>query len=97
MRSYILSYDIADSKRLRAMHKLAKAYGESLQYSVFACLLRPKDRVELAARIESVIDRSMDRVILIDIGPVADRTTWIPPIEAFGRQEIRASDHAVIG
>jgi CRISPR/Cas system-associated endoribonuclease Cas2 len=34
LRAYILSYDIADPKRLRTMHKLAKAYGQPLQYSV---------------------------------------------------------------
>jgi CRISPR-associated endonuclease Cas2 len=81
---------------LRAMHKLAKAYGDPIQYSVFSCLLRPTDRARLAERIEALIDRKLDRVVLIDIGAVADRETWIPPIESFGRQQIRKDDKAII-
>lgn len=96
MRAYILSYDIANAKRLRAMHKLAKAYGQPLQYSVFACLLRREDRVRLAVRVEALIHRAEDRVVIIDIGPVADRESWIPPVEVFGRQHIPQSRSSVI-
>lgn len=96
MRAYILSYDIADPKRLRAMHQLARAYGRPLQYSVFACTLRREDRVRLAARIEGLIDRAKDRVILLDIGTVADRESWIPPMEVFGSQQIPRSRSAVV-
>jgi CRISPR-associated protein Cas2 len=96
LRAYILSYDIADAKRGRAMHKLAKAFGRPLQYSVFACTLRREDRVRLAARIESVIDAKKDRVIILDIGTVPDRESWIPPFEVFGCQEIAQSRNAII-
>ena len=72
------------------MRKLAKAYGQPLQYSVFACLLRREDRVRLASRIESLIHPHEDRVILLDAGTVPDRESWIPPMEVFGRQEIPA-------
>jgi CRISPR/Cas system-associated endoribonuclease Cas2 len=78
------------------MHKLAKAYGRPLQYSVFSCLLRPADRVLLAKRIESLIDGRSDRVVLIDLGSVADRETWIPPVEAFGQQDIEPETNAII-
>jgi CRISPR-associated protein Cas2 len=87
LRAYILSYDIGDPKRLRAMHKLAKAYGRALQYSVFACTLRREDRVRLAGRIEALIDARADRVVILDIGTVPDRESWIPEMEIFGRQE----------
>lgn len=96
MRAYILSYDIADPKRLRAMHKLAKAHGRSLQYSVFACMLRREDRVRLAQRVEALIDAKRDRVIILDIGAVADRESWIPPMEVFGRQETATQPSVVI-
>lgn len=78
------------------MHRLAKAFGRPMQYSVFACLLRREDRVRLAARIESTIDRSRDRVIIIDVGAVIDRESWIPPMEVFGRQDIPQQRAAVI-
>lgn len=96
LRAYLLSYDIADAKRLRRMHKLALAFGRPLQYSVFACLLRRDDRVRLAARIEMLIDSKRDRVIILDIGTVADRESWIPPMQLFGRQEIAQEPGALI-
>ncbi|MGH7707216.1 MAG: CRISPR-associated endonuclease Cas2 [Vulcanimicrobiaceae bacterium] len=96
LRAYILSYDISDAKRLRAMHKLAKAYGRPLQYSVFACLLRREDRVRLASRVEGLIDERRDRVIILDIGTVADRESWIPAMQVFGRQELTKEPAAVI-
>jgi CRISPR-associated protein Cas2 len=92
LRGYLLSYDVADKRRLREMHKLARAYGRPLQYSVFACTLRREDRVRLASRIEALIDR----VVLLDLGTVADRESWIPPLEIFGRQEIPRGRNAVV-
>jgi CRISPR-associated protein Cas2 len=96
LRAYLLSYDIANPKRLRQMHKLATAFGRPLQYSVFACLLRREDRVRLAARIESVIDSRSDRVIILDMGTVTDRESWIPPMQIFGCQEIIQERSALI-
>jgi CRISPR-associated protein Cas2 len=96
LRAYVLSYDISDPKRLRQMHKLAKGFGRPLQYSVFACLLRREDRIRLAARIERVINSAEDRVIIVDIGSVDDRESWIPPMEAFGRQAIPVQRSAIV-
>ena len=96
LRAYLLSYDIADAKRLRKMHKLAIAFGRPLQYSVFACLLRREDRVRLAARIETLIDSSQDRVIILDMGTVTDRESWIPPMQIFGCQEVAQERSALI-
>ncbi len=96
LRAYLLSYDISDPKRLREMHKLAKAFGRPLQYSVFACTLRREDRVRLAARVQALIDSKRDRVIILDIGTVPDRESWIAPMETFGRQQIASERSAVI-
>jgi CRISPR-associated protein Cas2 len=96
LRAYLLSYDISDAKRLREMHKLAKAFGRPVQYSVFACLLRREDRVRLATRIEALIDRADDRVMILDLGAVADRESWIPPMELFGRQDAASQPSAII-
>jgi len=96
LRAYVLSYDIGDAKRLRAMHRLAKAHGRPLQYSVFTCLLTRENRIRLAQRIDGIIDRTKDRVVLLDLGSVADRESWIPPVEVFGRQDIPAQRSAII-
>ncbi len=78
------------------MHKLAKAYGRPLQYSVFYCLLRREDRVRLAGRVEALLDPKADRVIILDIGTVKDRESWIPPMETFGRQSVAATPGSII-
>lgn len=96
LRAYILSYDISDTKRLRQMHKLAMAYGRPLQYSVFYCVLRREDRVRLALRVQTLIDPHTDRVIVLDVGSVPDRESWIPPMEIFGRQGLAQSPNTVI-
>lgn len=68
-RSYLLCYDIADAKRLRRIHRLAKAYGEPWQYSVFYCILSPIDRVRLERDLAEIINHDEDQVLIIDLGP----------------------------
>ncbi len=96
LRAYLLCYDIADPRRLRAMFRLAKAHGKPLQYSVFICVLRRADRVRLAARVDGLIDRRRDRVVILDLGAVPDRESWIPPVEVFGSQEILSQSGSVV-
>jgi CRISPR-associated endonuclease Cas2 len=96
LRAYLLSYDIGDARRLRLMHRLAKAHGRALQYSVFTCLLTAEQRVRLAQRVDTIIDRGKDRVVILDLGVVRDRETWIPPVEIFGRQELQTDPRVVI-
>lgn len=96
LRAYLLSYDIADAKRLRLVHRLAKAYGKPLQYSVFTCMLRRDQRVRLAQRIDALIDPKKDRVVILDLGYVEDRESWLPPVEIFGRQAVEPEKPVVI-
>jgi hypothetical protein len=58
--------------------------------------MRREDRVRLAARIEALIDTKRDRVIILDIGTVADRESWIPPMQVFGSQEVFTEHSALI-
>lgn len=78
------------------MHKTARAFGTALQYSVFLCVLDRTDRVRLAGRIEDTIDRTRDRVILIDLGLDQD-SSRIPEVEIFGRQQVtRTRKHVIV-
>lgn len=70
---YIVSYDIADPKRLRQVHRTMLGYGEPLQYSVFCCDLTAAARVILVADLSELIDHREDQVMLIDIGPAEGR------------------------
>ncbi|KUL02483.1 MAG: CRISPR-associated endoribonuclease Cas2 [Methanomicrobiales archaeon 53_19] len=67
---YIVSYDISDQKRLYAVHKTMKGYGDPLHYSVFRCHLSPKGKVELVVALTNIIKHDDDRVMIIHLGPL---------------------------
>ncbi|KKZ10632.1 MAG: CRISPR-associated protein Cas2 [Candidatus Synechococcus spongiarum 142] len=72
-RTYIVTYDIADSRRWRRVFKTMNGFGEWLQLSVFQCRLSKRRRAELEARLRDIIKVGQDHVMVIDIGP-ADKT-----------------------
>ena len=65
---YIVTYDIADDKRWRAIYKLMHGYGEWMQLSVFQCRLTRSRHVELMARLAEVISNADDHVLVVDLG-----------------------------
>ena len=71
--SYIVSYDIADPKRLRKVFKKMRAWGDHLQLSVFECQLRPIDLVRLRADLADIIHHDEDQVLFVDLGPTEGR------------------------
>ena len=73
-RAYIVTYDIADSRRWRRVFKTMNGFGEWLQLSVFQCSLSKRRRAELEARLRDLIKVGQDHVLVIDIGP-ADKTS----------------------
>ncbi len=83
-RVYLLSYDIRDKRRLRAMHKVATAFGARLQYSLYACALTRAQRIDLRIAVAQVMEASVDSVIILDLGAMIDRESWIPPYESLG-------------
>ena len=66
---YIVAYDIADSKRWRRVYRLMLGYGEWLQLSVFQCRLDRMRLVEMEGRLEELIRRDEDHVLILDLGP----------------------------
>ncbi|RQD81495.1 MAG: CRISPR-associated endonuclease Cas2 [Methanocalculus sp. MSAO_Arc2] len=70
LHAYIVSYDISDPKRLYAVHKTMKGFGDSLHYSVFRCNLSNKGKVELVAALSEIIKHDEDRIMIIHLGPL---------------------------
>jgi CRISPR-associated protein Cas2 len=70
--AYVVTYDIADPKRWRRVFKTMKGYGRWLQLSVFHCRLDGGRRIEMAATLDAIIDRSADHVVILDLGPADD-------------------------
>ncbi|MDZ7752453.1 MAG: CRISPR-associated endonuclease Cas2 [Gammaproteobacteria bacterium] len=79
---YIVSYDIADPRRWRAVFKTMKGYGEWLQLSVFQCRLSRRRHADLIAMLDQIIHHDADHVLLVDIG-VADKVE--PRVTSLGK------------
>lgn len=71
--SYIVSYDVADPKRLRLVFKAIRAWGDHLQLSVFECQLTPLDLVRLREQLAAIINHHEDQVLFVDLGPAEGR------------------------
>lgn len=69
-RTYIVTYDISDSRRWRRVFKTMNGFGEWLQLSVFQCRLSRRRRAELETQLRKLVKAGEDHVLLIDIGPV---------------------------
>lgn len=73
MKSYIVSYDIMDPKRLHTVHKTMKGFGDPIHYSVFRCNLTDKGKVELMAALTEIVKHDQDRIMIVDLGPLEGR------------------------
>ena len=80
---YIVSYDIADPKRLRRVHRTMRGFGDPLQYSVFRCDLSPSERILLLEALTPLLHHREDQVMLINLGPSDAR--GLESIETLGK------------
>lgn len=70
---YLVSYDVADAKRLRQTYKKLCGFGTPLQYSVFRCELAPLQLHALKEGLWSILNFGEDRVMLVNLGPAGAR------------------------
>ena len=66
---YLVTYDIAEAKRLRRVFKTMKGFGAHLQFSVFQCDLPDIDLIRMKAALTDIIHQAEDQVLIIDLGP----------------------------
>ncbi|TVR12856.1 MAG: CRISPR-associated endonuclease Cas2 [Planctomycetota bacterium] len=62
--TYLVAYDIRESRRLQQIHKRLKDWGEPVQYSVFECLLTGSEVEGMWSMVEETIDPRVDWVVL---------------------------------
>lgn len=87
MRSaYIVSYDIADAKRLRKVFKTMYGFGDHIQLSVFRCELSDADKARMIAKVDKLLHHVEDQVLIIDIGPAPGRSDKC--VESLGRSYV---------
>ncbi len=90
---YIVTYDIADERRWRAVFKLMHGYGEWLQLSVFQCRLTRARHVELVARLTNAISAADDHVLIVDLG-AAEQVQ--PRVQSLGKRGFDAIERAPV-
>lgn len=81
-RLYLVTYDIGDPKRWRAVFRTMKGYGEWVQLSVFQCRLSRKRHAEMIATLDQLILHSADHVLIMDLG-AADEVD--PKVSSLGK------------
>lgn len=65
---YLVTYDISDPKRWRAVYELMNGYGQWVQLSVFQCRLTARRRAEMIATLDQLIHHTQDHVLILDLG-----------------------------
>lgn len=90
---YIVTYDIADDKRWRAIFKLMHGYGDWLQLSVFQCRLTRSRYLDLTQQLGKLMSMSEDHVMVIDVGPAENVE---PKIQSFGKRSFDRIERAPV-
>ncbi len=90
---YVVTYDIADDKRWRAVFKLMHGYGEWMQLSVFQCRLTRSRHAELTSRLTGTISDTEDHVLIVDLG-VAEQV--VPRVQSLGKRAFAAVERAPV-
>lgn len=67
-RRYLVTYDIADEKRLKKVFKSMKDYGDHLQFSVFLCDLNDVEKIRMESAIKVFMNEKLDQVLVVDLG-----------------------------
>jgi CRISPR-associated protein Cas2 len=68
---YLVAYDVACPRRLRAALDLVRGYATGGQYSVHECWLTPGERGDLIHDAACVLDEERDRLLLVRLDPRA--------------------------
>lgn len=90
---YLVTYDIADEKRWRAVFKLMHGFGEWTQLSVFQCRLTRSRHMELISRLTTTILATEDHVLVVDLGPVEHIE---PRVQSLGKRTFDAIDRVPV-
>ena len=72
-QAFLVSYDIADPRRLRKVYRVLRGYGDAVQLSVFRCELDRRELVELRRDLAAVVHTGEDQVLFADLGPAEGR------------------------
>jgi CRISPR-associated protein Cas2 len=93
-KTYIVTYDISEPKRLRRVYRTLLGFGEHLQLSVFQCELNERELIELRSELDRIIHHDQDQVLFVNVGAVAGRAA--DAITAIGKPYVDTERLAVV-
>ena len=94
MRIFLVTYDIRNDKRLKAVYKKMCGFGQHLQYSVFRCALSAANKVRMKSALADIIDHRADQVLIFDLGVQDDERAVV--VECLGERYSANGHDAVI-
>lgn len=93
-RLWLISYDIADDRRRRAVDRLLLGLGDRVLESLFECHLRADQLPALTRRLAACIDPATDRLALL---PLCRQCQQATHSHGHGRREgCRADFHFTV-
>lgn len=91
---YIITYDIADNKRVQKVFKKMKNWGDHVQYSVFFSELNDKEKIEMILDLSDIINTAEDQILIIRLGPIDGREKYA--VETLGKKLVLTERSAKI-
>jgi len=91
---YLVSYDIANPRRLRKVAKTCESFGSRIQYSVFECPLDDLRFEKLRSALNTIIHHEDDQILFVSLGPESSSTPL--RIESLGQPYTQRSRVTVI-
>ena len=91
---FLVTYDVADAKRLRQTYKKMCGFGDPVQYSVFRCELSPTEKQLLKEALWEILNWEHDRVMLVNLGPARARGDQC--VEFWGEPRVEPTSRAAV-
>lgn len=97
MRNYVLvTYDIANPKRLQKVYKTMRGFGDGFQNSVFLCQLSEKEETIMRSKLEEVIKNTEDQVVIIRLGQIEKKNIANPNEWKVLGKKLKISDNSIM-
>ncbi|MBQ5561362.1 MAG: CRISPR-associated endonuclease Cas2 [Lachnospiraceae bacterium] len=97
MRNYVLvSYDISEQKRLAKVYKIMRGFGDGFQNSVFLCQISDKEEAIMRWKLDKVIKKSEDQIVIIHLGKVDKQNIGNPNNWQVIGRKIDISDNSIL-
>ena len=97
MRNYVLvTYDIANPKRLKKVYKTMRGFGDGFQNSLFLCQLSEKEEAIMRSKLEEIIKSTEDQIAIIRLGQIDKKNIANPNEWKILGKKLEISDNSIM-